>query len=754
MGLMKIIEGTLPEEKRWRVLVILPPARALGRTWQLGQALAQANNGDLITAVILTGDDESQLEAARQVIAPTQEQWVENGRIHPLIVQASDYDRGLVKLVGQLDVDLLLTYADSPAWHNLNKINCAIGIIRGDKAPEEPADHPLTPLERIIVPTSGGPNTVHALQFLLPLTPAVQVQALYIVPARLGSSEEALGRVRLRQLLNVTDAGNRIQTKIVTSPSIIQGIVDAASDECDLVVLGASRESSLDKVLFGDIPGAVVRQSRKPIMIVRQPKNQLDNFIGSLSWQLENLKIRLSLPKRNHVYARIRRSARPDADFFILIALSAMIAALGLIINSPAVVIGAMLVAPLMSPIIGAGLATVLGDTRFLRLSLGAVIRGVLLAVFVGALAGLVHLNEPLTSEILARTQPSLIDLAIAVFSGMAGAYALSHSDAAGALPGVAIAAALVPPLATAGITLTTGHFSESLGALLLFTTNFVAISAATALTFLILGFRPTPAQKAQREVQVRSVRLALILVVIIALLLTVFTYRLAQDAALEADTRTVVQQSVADVTGGRIVAPEDLIIQGDITDETAPLVMNLTVRSTRSIPFVRVKELQDAISIELQREVGLTMTVILVTNLDPETPPTQTPTPTPTPTFTPGPTPTPTPTFTPTPRPTDTPTPPPTDTPTPNPTDTPTPTPTATAVPTATPRTAVITTPYGLNLRAEPGRDADILAFLPTETVVILLDGLETADTLAWQQIEAGGQTGWVSADFLEPGP
>ncbi len=735
------------------MLVLLMPEQLLGKTWQLGQALARANNGDLITAVIISDNSDSQLEAARQMIVKTQEAAAENGRYHPLIVQVTDYGKGIVKLIDRIGVDLLLTHADGPAWQNLNKIHCAVAVVRGDtaeRAAVETSDP--TQLKRIIVPTSGGPNTVHALSFLLPLTPAIKVMALYVVPARLGSNEEALGRARLRQLLNVTDAGSRIQTRIITSRTVIDGIVDAASDQCDLVVIGASRESSLDKVLFGDIPGAVVRQSHKPVMIVRQPKSHLDNMIGVLSWQLENLKIRLNLQQRTEVYTRIRRGARPDADFFILIALSAMIAALGLIINSPAVVIGAMLVAPLMSPIVGAGLATVLGDTRFLRLSLGAVIRGVLVAVFVGALAGLVYLNEPLTVELLARPQPTLIDLAIALFSGMAGAYALSHSDAAGALPGVAIAAALVPPLATAGITLTTGYYRESFGALLLFTTNFVAISAATALTFLILGFRPTPAQKARREVQARSVRLALMLVVIVALLLTIFTYRLAQDAALEAKTRAVVQQSVADVTGARIVASDDLIIQGDITDETAPLAMDLTVRSTRSIPYVQVKELQDAISIELQREVGLTMTVILVTNLDPEVPPTQTPTPTPTQTFTPGPTPTPT--FTPTQRPTDTPTPRPTETLTLTPTFTPTSTPTETTIPTATPRTAVITTPYGLNLRAEPGREADILAFLPAETVVILLDGLETADSLAWQQIEVDGQIGWVSAEFLESGP
>ncbi len=745
---MKIIEGTIPTGKLWRALLMLTPGRPLGKTWQFARALARVNSGELIVAVIIPDSSANQLSQGHACLAQIHEA-SQDDYVKLLLIESAAYDKELGRFVQQADIDLLLTYAEDPNWRDLKSIPCAVGIVRGDQKEGEAA---VTPLKRIIVPTSGGPNTAHALNFLLPLTPAVQVQALYVVPARLGYNEAALGRERLRHLLNVTDAGDRIQTQLVTSPSVIDGIVNAASEECDLVVIGASRESSIDKVLFGDIPAAVVRQSKRPIMIVRQPQNRLDNLLGNLFWQLESLKVRLNLQERTAVYARIRKSARPDADYFILIALSAMIAGLGLLINSPAVVIGAMLVAPLMSPIIGAGLAIVLGDTRFLRLSLGAVIRGVLLAIFVGALAGLLRLHEPLTAETLARTQPTLIDLAIALFSGMAGAYALSHSDAAGALPGVAIAAALVPPLSAIGITFTTGHFQESFGALLLFITNFVAISSATALTFFILGFRPTPAQKAQRQVQTRSVRLALMLVVIVALLLTIFTYRLAQDANRVAETRAIVQQSVIDITGAEIVSPDDLVIHGDVADGDAPLEMVLTAHSERPISYAKVAELQDAISIELQREVGLTLSVIEVKNLDPKIPPTQTFTPTPSSTFTPGPTPTATPTYTPTPLPTDTPTPLPTHTPTPLPADTPTPIPTDTPVPTPTRETAVITSLYGLNLRAEPDRDADIIAFLEADTVVVLLDGRETADGLDWRQIEVDGQIGWVSAAFLAP--
>lgn len=751
---MKIVEGELPEETSWRVLVMLSSGEALGRVWQLALALARANQGQLLTAVLITQTDQNQIKEARAVLATMSEMTTAEEEIYPLIVQATNADKGIVELVKVARVDLLLAHGDGPIPYNLNKAPCAVGVLRGENAMPATAD---SPIQRILVPTSGGPHTVYGLNTLLPLTSAVEITALWVTADYLGENEAALGRSRLRQVLNFIDADDRIQSKFITADTVINGIVDEASEDYDLVVLGASNESSLDKVLFGNIPGAIVRQCRKSVFIIRQPQSRLSQILGQLAWHLQALIPRMNLSDRTEAYVRIRRSARPNTDFFILIGLSAMIASLGLIISSPAVVIGAMLVAPLMSPIVGTGLAIVLGDARFLRLALGAVARGVGLAILVGGIAGLLNLHEPLTPELMARTQPSLLDLGIALFSGMAGGYALSRSAAAGALPGVAIAAALVPPLATVGIALTTGYFRESFGAFLLFFTNFVAISSATALVFIVLGFRPTEAQKARQTVKTRSVRVALILLVMVSLLLFATTYRLARESAAEAHIREVVRKSVEDVTTASLV---DEIIE---EDEAGELQMELTVRSTNSIPHSRVIELQDQIGTVLQRKVGLTLTVILVTELDPVVPPTLTSTPTETSTPTPGPTSTSTNTATPTATLTATPTATEAATPTAAtptltatatilwPTDTPTPTATPTDTPTPTPETAVITWPYGLNMRAEPARDSDVVAFLEGGTVVILLVGNETADGLNWQQIEFNGLIGWVSSEFLE---
>ncbi|MFQ5435697.1 MAG: TIGR00341 family protein, partial [Anaerolineae bacterium] len=640
---MRIIEGEIPETKAWRVLVLLSPDRGLGKAWQLGLALAHANNGQMLTAVVVPTADEASLARARQMTERVKQASQSHNEVTSLIIESAQYDRGIIELVKRAAVDLTLTYADDLIWHDLNRIPCALGAIRGDQSSSGLEDQ-IGELERVLVPTSGGPNTAHAFNFLLPLTPQIEVTAVYIARQGMETHESALGQARMRHMLNFVGAENRIQTKLVHGRTVIEGIVREASRDYDLVVIGASRESSLDKVLFGDIPAAVVRQSKTPIMIVREPQQRWGKLAGRIAWQLQNIIPRLNLNARTQAYVRIRRSARPSADFFILIGLSALIAALGLIINSPAVVIGAMLVAPLMSPIVGIGMSIVLGDTRFLRLSLGAVARGLALAVFLGTLAGLLQLGRPLTPEILARTQPTLIDLAIALFSGMAGAYALCHSDAAGALPGVAIAAALMPPLAAVGITFAYGDFRSSFGALLLFITNFVAISSAAALVFLALGFRPSPAQKERKQVRARTGQMAVVLVALVAVLLGFTTYNLAQDSRQRTRIYEVTAAQVTEVAGAELA---DLEI---VSFADGRLQLEITARSPRPIPYSRVADLQESIGIQLAAEgiiqdIALTMTVIEVTELDPLLPPTPTPTPTPTFTPTPGPTPTNTPT-------------------------------------------------------------------------------------------------------------
>ena len=760
---MKIVQGAIPEGNTWRVLMLLSPDEDLGRAFALGSALAHDNHGQLITAVFIPDESEESKAACQDIIAQVKEKCREDQTPHTLIVQTDDLDRGLKELIRKANIDLLLVHADSATRHDYSRLSCGVVAMRGDRVEieGEEAASGRQQLTRILVPTAGGPNTAHALTFLLPLTPQIEVTVMYVVIGAQNPGDQKFGQERLRQLLEFVDAGKRIQSKVVFADSIVDAIVNEVGGGYDLVMIGASRESSVDKVLFGDIPGAVVRTSKRPVAVVRQPHQ----LTGDLGWRIRKWLPRLDLTQRTEAYVRIRRNARPDIDYYMLISLAAMIAALGLIANSAAVVIGAMLVAPLMSPIIGSGLAIVLGDSRFLRRSVGAVLQGAVMAVAVGMIAELLALNMPLSNEILVRTQPSLLDLAIALFSGLAAAYALCRSDAAGALPGVAIAAALVPPLATVGITFTralslffqTGDagsaFRLPLGALLLFMTNFVSISFAAALMFLILGYRPATARKERKKMQTRAIRASIVLLILVSFLLAFTTYELAQDQRELTRIREVAQEQVREQTDGKL---SNLEI---VTFEDGFLALELEVRSANAVPYFVVQDLQESIGGILSREgiideIALTMTVIRVTELDPLIAPTATPTSTasPTMTFTPSSTPLPTEIPTETPSATNTPEPTATFMPTATltPSATPTLTPTMTFTPTPTPVTAVVTYPFGLNLRAEPSRVGEILNQLAENSVVIILDEQVEADGVLWQQIEVDGVVGWVSTEFL----
>jgi uncharacterized hydrophobic protein (TIGR00271 family) len=645
---MEILHGKLPPGSAWRVLVLLESNQELGRAWRLAVSLVQANGGQLLAVTVANDNQTDTLADCLKTLQLAEADCPKSFRLFSLVISGADLNRTLHKLVHEAEVDLLLAHGDSDLRFDFNRFGCAVIALRGDRAEiwNEGLPEEHSTISKLLIPTVGGPNTAHAFSFLLPLAPEVNLTALYVIPEYEAPDAEALARARLRQLVEFVDGGGRVATKIVRAATVADAIVGEAKEGYDLVVIGATRESSVDRMLFGDIPAAVVRSSKRPVAIVRQPDTPWVSLSSFLTWRLQAFIPRLGLTDRNDAYVRIRRGARPSVDYYMLISLSAMIASLGLIVDSAAVVIGAMLVAPLMSPIIGSGLAGVLGEARFLKRSLTAVLQGAFLAISVGILAGFLTLNQPLAGEVLARTQPSLIDLGIAWFSGLAAAYALCRSDAAGALPGVAIAAALVPPLATVGITFTVSAaavlemdpiawgsvldgraFQMPMGALLLFATNFVAIALAAAIMFLILGFRPAMARKERKRVQTYTFRFSFVLLFLVALLLGGTTYQLAQEQARQSRILEVTEQQVTAVANAEL---SDLEI---VSFENGALKMELVVRATQPIPYYVVQNLQSSIGAILSAEgivdtIALTMTVIQVTQLDPLVPPPLVPTP------------------------------------------------------------------------------------------------------------------------------
>lgn len=206
--------------------------------------------------------------------------------------------------------------------------------------------------------------------------------------------------------------------------------------------------------------------------------------------RLINSMPNLDTKERTALYSGLAEGAVCDFDFLLMMCLSTAIAALGLLINSPAVIIGAMVVAPLMTPLIAAGCALVRGDLSLFYNSIRSMLFGSLVALGVSILVGALIPNDTLTLEMLARGRPDILDLFVGLFAGAAAAFATARPKVTAALVGVAVAAALVPPIATVGLALTEGNMLVAEGASFLFITNLVSIVIGAAAMFYLMGIQ------------------------------------------------------------------------------------------------------------------------------------------------------------------------------------------------------------------------------------------------------------------------
>jgi uncharacterized hydrophobic protein (TIGR00271 family) len=236
-------------------------------------------------------------------------------------------------------------------------------------------------------------------------------------------------------------------------------------------------------------------------------------------------------------------------------ALAATIASYGLFANSPAVVIGAMLVAMLMGPIVGVSLALVDSDARILLKSILSLLSGVA-GVFVTAIiVGTVHEDMPITGEIMARTAPNFLDLMIGLAGGAAGAYATVSFRLSLALVGVAIATALVPPLASAGILLARGEASLALGALELVLVNLVAIQFSASVVLWLAGFRRITRTSGQPITKfLKQNVLSMTMLVGFGVLFSINTRLVLAKQLFETKTRFALQQEIGSALASHLV--------------------------------------------------------------------------------------------------------------------------------------------------------------------------------------------------------
>lgn len=289
-------------------------------------------------------------------------------------------------------------------------------------------------------------------------------------------------------------------------------------------------------------------------------------------------------------FVQLRENATPSPDYLALMVLSTLVATMGLFVNSAAVIIGAMILAPLMAPLVSSAMAVLRGERGLMLQSARAIGIGISISLFTAAVIARLFPIEQITPEINGRLQPAILDLGIAIACGVAGAYAYARSSVMRSLPGVAIAVALVPPLCVVGIGIGWWRWDMVYGAGLLFITNLIGVVGAAVITFLALGFAPV--QKAKRGLFLTAAS-----ILIIAIPLSLSFIGMYQYWQIERDTlqRTFVL-SAGEI---RLINVEINVVQGDI-------LLRADTIGAEPITSTQAQELKEQLEEHWQRDVVL----------------------------------------------------------------------------------------------------------------------------------------------------
>jgi uncharacterized hydrophobic protein (TIGR00271 family) len=614
-----VVFRSAPEEQApapVRVLVpITTPARA-GGLLRLAHCIARAQGGEVLALQVVPVAEPLPLEAGRWR-AQAERELLEKAikaasgeELPPIQVMtrvARSAAQGILETAAEEGANLILMRWHGPVRSRMTSLGpildavlrdaqCDVMIVRGEDV-SSPA--------RILVPTAGGPHARAATRIASALVTSCDAElTLLCVRMRPLTPEEAeTERCQIEESLERLHLERPPSQKIVQAASVVDGIA-AEAQAHDLVLVGVSDESLLDRLVFGDVPLQVAARVAAAALV------QGDRGITGL-WTRRLLRtLRSTLPALNDeeqlkVRQALVQGARPGINYFVLIILSCVIAALGLLLDSPAVVIGAMLVAPLMSPILAFSLGLALGDLRLIRFSTEAILKGVALAIIIASFIGLFSPLKLVTGEMLARAQPTLLDLVVALASGMAGAYALARKDVSAALPGVAIAAALMPPLATVGLGLSLGDGRVAGGALLLFAANIAAISLAGGIVFLALGIRPQRWGPESRRRLRRRLIASLLLLLVISIPLGIILAGIVRDATTERAVEAALVRVLAEEEGQ--------LMSLEIERGRTALLVVATVRSVQPFEQTTVDNLAQMLSDQLDARVQLELIVFPV---------------------------------------------------------------------------------------------------------------------------------------------
>jgi len=499
-------------------------------------SLACPGHGQVVALLLTMGEPEEHAIRLHQ-IEPIIESLSEDGRPVDLVVHTSaSTTRGILDATRELRADILLLDARIPAEGGVK-----LGAITENIIPVSPCPVILyrpgesEAVGRIVVPIQEGreAHTASELAIALGRRLNAPVEALFM--ERESPQGEVVYWDEKKQMQATSLAqseGVRSTQSVIKVEDPVQGFVSQAQDD-DLAVADIDEQGEWESWLRGDSsldalrrwPGAFLVNASGAVALPRSWEEKVTSWLNPTVTQFEG----------EELVRDAEESSFSSLDFLVLIIISAVLAAFGLILNSNAVIIGAMLVAPLMTPLIALATGLVVGNIQIMRQAAVTVLQAVLAALIVALIVGWISGTSIVTTEMAARGNVTFLDMGVALASGFIGAYAKARKDIPSALAGVAIAAALMPPLVTIGLALSFRDWA-------LAQTNIVSITLAAWVTFLWLGLRP--GKKYDPVATRRASTLLVLLLVVILVALSLLSINTAASGRIENVLRESFQKA------------------------------------------------------------------------------------------------------------------------------------------------------------------------------------------------------------------
>lgn len=574
-----------------RVVVALANPESAALLISIGKLLVAAEGGALGLVTIVTGDAEAEssadeIEALREVVASESSEDFElelEARTAPAVA------RGILDYVLERRADLVVAgVADGNAGLGaiiesvVEAVTCTTIAVRPGS---------LDPgAGKVIVGVDGSElsRDVALIGMLLGSLLEMNVEAVHV---RDQGYSAAFARSQLAASIDGLPESTAVDRIVVDSAVVGYGLA-SRSEPTDVVVIGDSPTSRLGSFMSRDTTQTLLTNSRATVVVVSPSATDHRSLLSRTIGRVRSLRPRLTSLERDSVVWSTSADAPLTTDFVVLLGVSALLASFGLLQNSAAVVIGAMLVAPLLGPLAAASIGLVTARLRLTARALLTLVAGTIATIVVAMLAGFAIPIDAPTSEMLARGSPSLVDLGVAIAAGVVGAYATARKDIPAALAGVAIAAALVPPICTTGLALAFGDTELAAGSFLLFSTNIVSVVISGGVVLWWMGMRPA----------VRSGRAgwgAAIIVVVLAFVLVIFglnTFQDARQAQLAADDLA------------------DLFPTGEVIDvssrSSSPMTVTATVRTREELTAADVRRIEAQLEDRLGQDIVLEVVI------------------------------------------------------------------------------------------------------------------------------------------------